>query len=55
MPEDLKSALLELLSAGDIESATVTLVLKAKTPSPPPDPEELPVCNFIIGPITTKR
>jgi hypothetical protein len=51
---DLAKTLSDLLAAGDVETATVTVVLRAKPPSPP-DPDTLPVCHFTIGPVSSKE
>ena len=55
MPDDLAKTLSDLLAAGDIETATVTVVLRAKSPSPPDPDAALPVCHFTIGPVSTKE
>lgn len=54
MAEDLRQIIENLLQAGDIETATVTVVLKARSPQPP-QPADGPVAVFKIGPVTTKE
>jgi hypothetical protein len=55
MPDDLSTTLERLLRSGDIETATVTVVLKPRSSPPPPDPQTSPVCVFQIGPVSSKR
>jgi hypothetical protein len=54
MPDSLDGMLERLLRAGDIESASVTVVLKPRPSTPPPEPDA-PVCVFTIGPVSNKR
>ena len=51
MPEDLGQILARLISSSEIESATVTVVLKSK--DPPPDTD--PVCTLKVGPVSLKE
>jgi hypothetical protein len=54
MPEDLRLILGRLLAAGDIKTATVTVVLKP--PAPSPDPDQGPsVCTIDFGPVSSKE
>jgi hypothetical protein len=52
MADDLAQTLARLILSQDIESATVTVVLKPK-PAPPPDTEPVPA--FRIGPVSLKE
>jgi hypothetical protein len=54
MSDDIARTLADLLAVGDIESATVTVVLKPRPPSLP-DPDTLPVCRIVIGPVSNKE
>jgi hypothetical protein len=50
MADDLAQILARLILSQDIESATLTVVLKPK-PAPPPDPAPA----FRIGPVSLKE
>ncbi len=52
MADDLASALARLISANQVESATVTVVLR---PAVTPPPQDTPVCIFKIGPVSPKE
>ena len=54
MSDDLRLTLSRLIAAGDIETATVTVVLKPSSPSPDPDPGQ-PVCTIDFGPVSSKE
>lgn len=53
MAEDICSALARLLSSGQVETATVTVVLKPLTAPPPPTADT--TCVFKIGPVSVKE
>jgi hypothetical protein len=52
MSEDLSRMLARLIESSEIESASVTVVLKSKAP---PSPDTEPVCTFRIGPVSPKE
>lgn len=52
MPEDLGEILARLIESSEIESATLTVVLKSKM-QPTPDTE--PVCTLKVGPVSLKE
>lgn len=53
MPEDIGVTLARLISSHQVETATVTVVLKPATVPPPPSDD--PVCVFTIGPVSPKE
>jgi hypothetical protein len=52
MPEDIGVILARLISSSQVETATITVVLKPATVTPPSD---APVCVFKIGPVSSKE
>ena len=52
MPEDIGVTLARLIASHQVETATVTVVLKPATVPPPPDE---PVCVLKIGPVSSKE
>lgn len=53
MPEDIGVTLARLIATNQIETATITVVLKPATVTPPPS--DAPVCVFKIGPVSSKE
>lgn len=53
MAEDLNRTLARIMRSGEVESATVTVVLKPRPSVPPPTSSY--VCRIKIGPVSTKE
>lgn len=53
MAEDLNRTLARLLRSGEVESATLTVVLKPRPTAPPPRSDF--VCRIKVGPVSTKE
>ncbi len=53
MSEDIGVALARLISSHQVETASITVVIKPQAETPPPS--DTPICVFKIGPVSAKE